>query len=73
MTSRSSSPAYPSADFDCPAEFYGAADFYSAADVSGAAESHGAGEFYSEPLRSRPPRQGLRRPGTALGNPQVPF
>ena len=28
---------------------------------------------YAEPLRSRPPRAGLRRPGTAVGNPQVPF
>ncbi|WP_285599665.1 hypothetical protein [Kineosporia sp. NBRC 101731] len=28
---------------------------------------------HADPLRCRPPREGLRRPGTAVGNPQVPF
>ncbi len=27
---------------------------------------------YEEPLRIRPPREGMR-PGTAAGNPQTPF
>lgn len=26
-----------------------------------------------DPQRHRPAREGLRRPGTAVGNPQVPF